>query len=118
MPHSNPDYSQFTLQQRVSSYIKALDVNDLSTIYDMIYPDCKKDVDKTEFIQRSNMKYTSSVVDSIEYINDDKTSAMVVLNSSIKTMGYKFQNYKTKNKWIKLNNCWYIWMNLSKESKL
>ena len=103
------------MQQTVNLYVNALNENDFVLMYEFLHPDCKKEISRTEFVQRANIKCFDTKIESVKFLNSDKSKARVVLNSKMKSMGYTFKNFITTNDWSLYKAKWYIWMNLSKE---
>ncbi len=76
---------------------------------DFLPEDMKKDISEKKFYSLLNYKVLNFKIDEIKY-NNNKNEAMVKVAITIDFQGYKLQNVIIKNKWIKENGDWKIYL--------
>lgn len=116
--HISPVDKEKLLNKRVEAYIEALDHNDLVQVYNFLHPDCKRHLDRIQFIQRTNIRYRSVELESIKFLDEDKSNAKVTLKAKLSALGFTFKDFLVKNKWSYYNGDWFVWMDLSLNNRM
>ena len=96
-----------SLETRVSAYVKALNENDLQTLYAMSSPQFRDQVSLQEYMTGRNIALANTRVQEIVPDPDGKT-AEVILVSSMQAMGFTFENFTRREKWIFVDGNWYV----------
>ncbi len=76
---------------------------------DFLPEEMKKNISEKKFYSLLNYKVLNFKIDEIKYKND-KNEAMVKVAITIDFQGYKLQNVIIKNRWIKENGDWKIYL--------
>ncbi len=80
------------------------------TLYQDFLPESlKKEISEKKFYSLLNYKVLNYSVKEIKY-NKDKSEAMVKTAITINFQGYKLENVIIKNKWIKENGDWKVYL--------
>ncbi len=79
-------------------------------LYDDFLPESlKKKISEKQFYSLLNFKVLKYSIDNIKY-NKDKTEATVEVSMTINFQGYKLDGVIVKNKWVKENGDWKVYL--------
>ena len=79
-------------------------------LYDDFLPESLKEkISEKQFYSLLNFKVLKYSIDNIKY-NKDKTGATVEVSMTINFQGYKLDGVIVKNKWVKENGDWKVYL--------